>query len=236
MATDSTVHTEDMIAVNSRISWGAIAAGAVLALSLYFLLTLLGAAVGFSISETVDAQNIRSSAVIYAIVITAISLFAGGYVASLLTVGENKSESILYGLLVWAVVFAMMVTLMTAGVRAGFNAMMGIATAGQVGTANTTSRDWEAAARQAGVPQERINEWRAQAQNAPNAARQAANDPQNQQAALDAATRVSWYSFFGVWISMMAAALGGYVGAGPMLRVFAVPVHTRTATTQPRAT
>ena len=41
------VHAEDLIPVRSRITWGAILAGSVLALSLYFLLALLGGAVGF---------------------------------------------------------------------------------------------------------------------------------------------------------------------------------------------
>lgn len=57
--------------------------------------------------------------------------------------------------------------------------------------------DWEAAARQAGVPADRIEEWKQPARDTPAAAWQAAEDPQNQQAAADAATRVTWYAFIG---------------------------------------
>jgi hypothetical protein len=69
------------------------------------------------------------------------------------------------------------------------------------------------------VSQEKIEEWRLKAKAAPAEARQAAEDPQTRQAAADAATRVTWYTFFGAWLSMAAAALGGYVGAGPTFRI-----------------
>ena len=58
MAVDSAVHAEDLVPVRSRISWGAIVAGSVLALALYFLLTLLGGAVGLSVSDKFDGRNI----------------------------------------------------------------------------------------------------------------------------------------------------------------------------------
>ena len=46
------------------------------------------------------------------------------------------------------------------------------------------------------------------------------NDPANRQAIAENATRAAWYSFLGTLISMIAAGLGGYVGAGPTLRLF----------------
>ena len=199
-----------------------ILAGSVLALSLYFLLALLGSAVGFSISDKVTAHNLGNGAAVYAVVVTAVCLFFGGYVASQLTTGENKVEGSLYGIFVWATVLAMLMWLMASGVKVGFNSLIGIATAGKVAADNTRPGDWEASARQAGVPQERLDEWRQKAKDAPAAARQAAEDPQNQQAAADAATRVTWYAFFGAWVSMMAAAAGGYVGSGPTPHLFSV--------------
>ncbi len=78
MTADSPIQTEDLISVRSRISWGAIIAGSVLALALYFLLTLLGGAIGFSISDRFGGRTIGIAAAIYAIVVTAGCLFAGG--------------------------------------------------------------------------------------------------------------------------------------------------------------
>ena len=62
--------------------------------------------------------------------------------------------------------------------------------------------------RKAGVPPERIDEWRQQASaNAQN--------PQNQEQAADVAMKASWWTLFGVMLSMAAAAIGGYLGSGP---------------------
>lgn len=233
----SPAQPEDFVAVRSRISWGAITAGAVLALSLYFAMTLLGGAIGLSIAGTASAQTLEIGAAAWAIVTTVLCLFAGGYLASQLTVGENKQEAAAYGLLVWALVFAMLLWLMATGVKAGFSAMMGVAT---VGTAaadatakNTTQEDWEAAAQKAGVDPKQVEDWKQKAKEAPAKAKAAVEDPANkermEQAKRDTAEagkKVTWWAFVGTMLSMAAAAGGGYLGAGPTFRLFARPVGT----------
>jgi hypothetical protein len=219
MTAEPQVHAEDLLPVRSRISWGAILGGAVLALSLYFLLTLLGAAMGLSISGSVNAQSMKVGAAIYAVIVTAICLYIGGCYASRLTVGENGIEGATYGVLVWAVVFGSLMFLMAVGVRSGFNAMVGIATAHQIVAVDPNAPTWEELARRAGVPPEQLADWKQKAQNAPATAKQAIEDPQNQQAAIEATTRVTWFTFIGAWLSMMTAAAGGYVGSGPTIRL-----------------
>lgn len=233
MSTNVAVQTEDLVPVRSRISWPAIVAGSVLALSLYFLLALLGGAIGLSVGDKVSPQNLSVGAAVYAIAVTAVCLFLGGCVASQLTTGENKMEGTLYGVFVWATVFALLMWMVASGVKVGFNAMVGVATASTVTANNTTQADWEASARQAGVPPERIEEWKAKAKDAPAAVREAALDPANQQAAADAATRVTWYAFFGAWVSMMAAAAGGYVGSGPTIRLLSISAAPLERTGRP---
>ena len=222
--TRDVVGAEDLFPVRSRISWGAILAGSVLALAVYLLLTLLGGAIGMSVSDDFAGRNIGTAAAIWAIATTTLSLLLGGFIASQLTVGENKTEGMLYGLLVWAAVFAMLLWLMASGVRAGFGAMVGVATAaGQ----NVSQADFEAMALRAGYSQQQINDFKARVNNAPAEAQAAANDPAVQARAREAAetaTRVTWYTFAGTLVSMLAAALGGYLGAGPQFRLFAVPV------------
>ena len=232
MADSSHVHTEDLVPVGSRISWGPIIAGAALALALYSLLTLLGGAIGLSVSGDVRAENLATGAAVWAIVSVVLSLFVGGYVASQLTVGENKVEAVMYGLITWAVLFAMLMWLMASGVRAGLNAMMGLAYAGGAVAKDTAQEDWEAAARRAGVPQEQINDWRKKLEEAPDRASQAANDPENRRAASEAATRATWWAFGGTLLSMLAAALGALVGAGPTFRLIPVAVR-RTTVSRP---
>lgn len=161
--------------------------------------------------------------------------------ASQLTAGGNRREAALYGLLVWVAVFAMLVWLMASGVGAGFNSKVGVATAGanvaDAAAKNTTQADAEEAVRRMGFTPRQIEEAKARVKNAPSDAKAAAEDPANKQKAEEAAreageaaTRVTWWSFFGTLVSMLAAAAGGYVGAGPTFRLFAVPVaRTRLA-------
>jgi hypothetical protein len=224
MTAESPAQTEDLLPVRSRISWGAILAGSVLAVALSLLLGLLGTATGLSLGDRVSNPTLGNSAALFAVFVTAVCLFAGGYVASQLTAGENAVEGSLYGIFVWATVFAMLVALAGSGVRIGASALAGVASAGRVAADNTTQGDWEATARQAGVPQDRIEEWKQRAKDAPAAARDAANDPQTRQAVADGAARTAWYAFFGAWVSMMAAAAGGYLGSGATVRVVTTPV------------
>jgi hypothetical protein len=225
---DNAVHAEDILPVRSRISWGAIAAGSVLALALYFLLTLLGGAIGLSVSGNVSDQSLGIGAAAWAIITTAGCLFLGGFLASQFTAGENKVEGTMYGLLVWAVVFAGLLWLMASGVRAGFNAMVGMATPAANANVNT---NWEEVARRNGATDADIE----RVKNAPESVRNAINNPTNQVIAAENATRAAWYSFLGTLVSMIAAGLGGMIGSGPTFRLFTVrtvnvPAYERRST------
>ena len=251
------VGVEDVLPVGSRISWGAILAGAVLALALYFLLTLLGAAIGLSVSDDASAGSLGTGAAIWAVLVTALCLFVGGYAASHFTVGEDKVEAAVYGALVWAVVFAMLLWLMASGVRAGFGAMVGVATAGGAAVGSVadaipgdalsadalsglTAADVEQFARDAGVDQAQIDQMKQSADEFAAEARdpaarreaRAAAEKQVDQAADrvgQAATTAAWWAFGGTLISMLAAIGGGFVGAGPRFRLFAARGPRRAA-------
>src|ERR1700730_4283341 len=88
---------EDLVSVGSRISWGAIFAGAVLALGLYSLFSIVGGAVGLSISERVDQSPLKTATMAWALLTLLVAIFAGGAVTSQFTVGESKTEAMLYG-------------------------------------------------------------------------------------------------------------------------------------------
>jgi hypothetical protein len=228
MADSATVRVEDLQPVRSRVSWGAIFAGAAVALALYFLLTLLGGAIGLSVGGRASPEAVGNGAAVWAVLTTVLALFVGGYVTSQCSVGENRFEAVLYGVILWGVLFGMLLWLMASGVRAGFNAMVGVTQATQAVAGDVSSGGWEAAARKAGVPQEQLDEWRKRAAEAPGQARRSAEDPHNQQAAADTATRVTWWAFLGTLASMLASVAGAYAGAGPRFRLVAVPyVRTR---------
>ena len=218
----ATLNAEDFVPVRSRISWGAILAGASVSIAVYFLLTLLGGAIGLSVGDRMTAEQLGTGAAIWAIASTVVALFTGGFVVSQISVGENKGEAAVYGVIMWSVVFAALIWLMASGVRAGFNAMVGMANVSSSVAGKMSSEDWEALALRAGVTQEQINKLRADAANAPATARQAATDPRNQEAAAAGASRAAWWAFFGTLLSMGAAVGGSVVGAGPTLRFMPV--------------
>lgn len=224
------VGVEDIAGVRSRVSWQAILAGAVVALALYLVLSLLGTAIGLSVSDRVDGRAVGIGAAIYAIVVTALSLFAGGCVASQMTAGENKREGALYGLFVWSAVLAALLFLLAGGVKAGYSAMVGVATAGNAvadsAGRNFTQADAEDMFRRAGYSQQEIDQFRERVKNAPADARAAADDPATRQRidneTRETATRVAWYTVAGAVLSLAAAIAGGYIGAGPTFRLFAL--------------
>lgn len=223
---DETVRAEDVISVGSRVSWGAILAGGMVALALHVLLSLLGAAVGLTISDRVAASDLATGALVWSIVSICVSLFVGGLVVSQCTVGENKMEAVLYGIVMWAFLFTVMTAFAVAGAQAGMTSMLGLAQVAQ----NAPRGDWERAAREAGIPANQIEEWRKQAASTVAQAAKDLQTPQRQQEISEAATRVTWYAFLGTWLSMMAAALGGWLGAGPTFRLIAFGTAEPTAT------
>ena len=92
---------EPLISVQSRVSWGALLAGSVVAIAIYSLLTMLGIAVGFSVSDRLDADQLGTGAAVWAFVTLLIGMFFGGWVATRCTAGELRTEAILYGIIVW---------------------------------------------------------------------------------------------------------------------------------------
>lgn len=116
-----------MMPVRSRVSWGAIAAGAMVFVAIYFLLTMLGVAVGLEVSANRNDVDLGNGAALWSILTLLLAMFLGGWATSRLAVGETKLEAILYGVILWGVLFIGMFWLFGVGVRIGFGAMMGVA-------------------------------------------------------------------------------------------------------------
>jgi ABC-type transport system involved in multi-copper enzyme maturation permease subunit len=205
--------TEDLFSVGSRVSSAAILGGGLVSLALYFMFATLGAAVGLSISDRVNPTSLKTAAVIWSVLTLCVALFVGGVMVSLFTVGENKVEAIFYGVIMWAFLLFVFLCMAAFGVGSGVSGTVGLARVAQANGA-----EWEASAREAGVPAATIEEWRRKTADAASTA----NDPQKQQELKAAATRVAWYAFGGTWLSMIAAAAGSWVGAGPTFRVVSV--------------
>src|SRR3954462_1698438 len=87
------VHLSDVAGVRSRVSWGALLGGAVIAVAAALVFTALFAAIGVSLRETdLRGETIGIAGIIAAIATLAGSLFLGGWVTSQLTAGETRQE------------------------------------------------------------------------------------------------------------------------------------------------
>ncbi len=90
----------------SRISWGAVIAGAVVAVATTILLSLLGAAMGAGSIHPLDAtandlSNYGTGAAIWEIINLALSMAFGGYVAARLSGTHSHLDGELHGVTMW---------------------------------------------------------------------------------------------------------------------------------------
>ncbi|CAM5542442.1 hypothetical protein MAUB1S_09059 [Mycolicibacterium aubagnense] len=106
-----------------RVSWGAVLAGVALALSIQFLLNLLGLGIGAGIidpamSDNPTATSFSVAGGLWFIATGLISAFIGGYIASRLCGQRNKSIGGYHGLTSWAVTTLLALYLLTTSVGA----------------------------------------------------------------------------------------------------------------------
>src|SRR4051794_11079445 len=245
MAETSRPSAADLLSVRSRVSWGAIAAGAMVALTIYVVLTMLGVALGLEIALRGSGADLGAGAAIYSIVVLLLAMFFGGWATSRLAVGESKTEAVLYGLILWGVLFLGMVWLLGAGLRTGFGAMVGAASGvyaadeeGRVDVDRVT-RDLK----RAGVDEATVDKYRRlyeRVRDDPAAAgevgREMSNDPEVRRAATQAAQgarQATWWTLLGVVTSIATVIVGSLVGSGELLQPVPLLGVRRQARRQP---
>ncbi|WP_169976792.1 hypothetical protein [Tautonia rosea] len=203
----------DLLAVRSRVSWQAIFAGAMVAITFYVVLMLLGLALlGEAVARDAQGTQIGLGSAIFTAVTLLISFFFGGWATSRLAVGESKLEAVLYGLILWGLLFIGMLALLASGVRAGFSGMVGGATGAYAESSvaepgNNVDRmaGWM---ERAGFSAEQVSQFR-----------EFAEDPANE-INREQVTRVSreaaWWSLLGVFVSLASVIIGSLVGSGEL--------------------
>jgi hypothetical protein len=233
----------DLLAVRSRVSWGAIAAGAMVSLAIFVLLTLLGVALGVEVAvrgTSYSSSNIGAGAAIYSILSLALAMFFGGWSTSRLAVGESKLEAILYGVILWGLLFAGLLWLVSSGVRTGFSAVVGMTTGAYSSEGSGSSAGGSRPVdvgdiEKLGLDREqaqKVRDYVGKMQNAPaETVRDVASQPEVQQATRQAA----WWSLGGVLISMATVILGSLIGSGDLpVPVPILGVRRRTTPHDPR--
>lgn len=106
-----------------RISWGAIIAGAIIALVLQVMFGLLGLGIGLASIEPAgpggaSAGALGTGASIYAAVTILIATFAGGYTAARMAGSFARRDAALHGIVTWAVATLVAVWLVASGASA----------------------------------------------------------------------------------------------------------------------
>lgn len=174
----------DYGSVRTRISWGAILAGVAVAMAIYALLMSLGVAVGLSVSDDLNSRSLGTGAGVWGFISLLIALFSGGWVTTQVTVGESRTEAMLYGVVLWATTSVLLLWLTAVGVRAGVEnhlALQNMSGRNQIAASTDTVQTDET--RQADM--ERIRE---------------------------AGREGSWWAFAGILLSMVAAIGGALIG------------------------
>jgi hypothetical protein len=105
-----------------RMSWGAVLAGTAVALVAQVLFTLLGLAIGLTITEPLSDQTswegIGIGAGVWWLVTSLTSLFLGGWAAARLAGMPLRQDAILHGVVTWALVTLISLYLVIAGTGA----------------------------------------------------------------------------------------------------------------------
>jgi hypothetical protein len=210
----ATIQAADVLPVRSRISWGAVMAGAVVALAMYILFMFAGLALGATVFDRVSDRSLGIGAGVWSTIAMLLSLFAGGYVASRISVGENQSEAAVYGIVVWGVFFALL-GLVTAGM---------VNTAARAANAAGTNQLTVADLEKANVSKESIAKLRD---------RLAPADEQQAEATKDDVKKAAWWTFAGLALSMASAVGGALLGAGPNMVITSLRVRAAVTPGEP---
>lgn len=228
------IKPHDVMSVGTRLSWNAVLAGAVVTVAVYAALMALATAIGVTTRDQFHARPATFVLISIGVAMFCllVSLFLGGLVVSRITVGEDKTEAIIYGLVLWGTLFTFA---LVAGSNLGVNLLQGYGSlsndAASAQAANPFLNDDLAAKLQLTDQQRKtMNEMREptnpflsdevanRLQLSPEQ-RQTYNDLRHQSQNINP-TIVAWVGFAGLILSILAAILGAVEGAGPEL-VFA---------------
>jgi hypothetical protein len=230
------VHLEDVVEVGSRVSWGAILAGAVMAMAVGFITTLIGQTLGLSLSDRASTDSLGLGAVVWTIFSSILALFVGGWVTSQCVVGETKTDSVVHGIIMWGVTLAMVLWGTGSGIHPNFTAMMPVTSIAGV-TTEPGNRESFQATSATGIPQENalaVTRPNNAATNYQDSSRGNAPQPQHSGEADRRATRATLWTLVNAILSIVAAVGGAFVGAGPTFRL--LPLHVAQRHSSARGT
>lgn len=241
----------------SSVSWGAIFAGAFIALAVQIVFTLLGSAIGLSTFDPQQGESIGSGATtafgIYFLITMIISFFVGGYCASRLAGFKFRTAAMLHGLSSWAVISVFLMYSISSTITGAVGGIFGLASSGLQAAAGQMSGNSEVLsevlpreqgqAGQAGdqgltkqeaaqILSKELGISQAQARQLIDRVQARAGEVDPQKVAgqvTDVMAGTSWILFLSLLLSAVGAMLGALAGAGTRqsVKAEAEPVETR---------
>ena len=205
----------------SRVSWGAVFAGLVIATALQVVLTVLGAAIGLTALDGPDsARAFGIGAGLWALLVPLVTLFVGGMTAGRLANVRDRTDGFIHGSLVWGLSLLLATYLIGTGASrilggtlnlAGNLTGTAVSAAGNVasrtdvdaGDVRDAQARLEAAARERGLTEE-------QARSQVAEVRQSAGEIADQ--AQGVAAGGAWLALLALGLSLAAAAFGALRG------------------------
>ena len=184
------------------------------AIAVYFLLSVLGIAIGATISYRTGETDFSMGAAIWAIITLMVSRFCGGCVASKCTTGESKAESVIYGVVLWGTMFTMLVWLMASRINVGFVDVMGVASSGRLTQAGSQVDEVDNIGGAQGMTDQDVRQLR---HDYPNAFASSGTWPIRRTTCRIRGRSAPPGGPLAAFLSMSAAISGALTGAGPYL-------------------
>lgn len=189
--------------MGQHISWGAIVAGALIALAVHVVLAALGAGIGLTAYDPMMGDRVSQgtliAAAIFGVVATVVSMLAGGYVTGKLSGVVERMHLGLHGLTMWALTTVFVFTGFAMGAGSVFATM----------------------ARSYGINYEGLT-------RLGNGAMTAGGVPAVTESAINAGAMSSWFAFLTLVISAAASTFGAIIAANYMASREVVEPRTRT--------
>jgi hypothetical protein len=201
-----------------RISWGAVIAGAIIALATQIVLTLIGIAIGLATLNPATGDSPTGSALgagagIWLVISSLISLFLGGFIAARLA---GKVNGWLHGLTTWGTLTLLMLLLLTTAAGQLIGAASGLTNFAANNSNKSTPLQLPPAL------QQQLDQLKSQATQATDqtATQAQASDPQVREAQVRGAGQKAakggavgtGAAAFGMILGAIAAGLGGKAG------------------------
>jgi hypothetical protein len=203
----------------ARISWGAIFAGAIIALATQLVLTLIGTAVGLATlnpatGQTPSGTTLGIGAGVWLVISSLVSLFLGGYIAGRL---GGTFNGWLHGLATWAAVTMLTILLLTTAAGGLIGTASGLANFAVNNSDKVSRTQLPPAVQQqidqlAGQARVRADQTAAQAQQTTPEQKSAEAREVGQRAAKGGAVGTG-AAALGLILGALAAAFGGKTGA-----------------------